>query len=205
MRGLKKILRVILALLSVSVLMIGSCLTVFASESETMTYDEWASTLDFSNISFAEPYEYITCFWEEGGAYILYAGHYPTYVGSVGSYRVNCNLLDDGNFGDSGRGQYFVSSNGSDWTFKFYVNDSRSVDLLDHEHYVYRNHDIKDYSGNVVFPLPVRPLVRVAQMITPEMILGQIVGLLPLLILFVVGLAAFWKGWQVLSNTLRQA
>lgn len=205
MRGFKKILRVILALLSVSVLMIGGSMTVFASESETetMTYDEWASTLDFSSISVPETYDYVICFGSEN-SYVLYLCNYPTYAGENGYFRINCNLLDDGSYGDSGRARRFVSSNGYDWTFKFYVDDSTHT-TVSGDTFIYRNHDIKDFSGNVVFPLPVRPLVKVAQMITPEMILGQIVGLLPLLILFVIGLAAFWKGWQVLSSTLRRA
>lgn len=87
-------------------------------------------------------------------------------------------------------------------------NDYRSPDFtkLTDKLFLYSNFDIKDKSGNVVFPKPVLSLGEVLANNNPvktfqTTMSGIILSLTALLVLLV----GFWKAWSLLLKCLRKA
>lgn len=70
----------------------------------------------------------------------------------------------------------------------------------------YSNFDIYDESNNLVFQRPVLTLGEALEITNPvEMYQTMIHGMIISLIVFLVGLVAFWKAWSLLSKELRKA
>lgn len=70
---------------------------------------------------------------------------------------------------------------------------------------IYCSRDIKDSGGNVVFRGPVPTLGEVLEKNNPVQTFQTMTrGIITYLIVFLVGLVAFWKAWQLLSKELRK-
>lgn len=151
-----------------------------------------------------ELYEYYVIF-QGKGTYdrtftYVYTSTKPIVVDAVSNgYKFtseNCNY----------RCYYFMPSDsnaGNSGSWDKLANMSQTVAVLDWQ---LSSHDIYASNGDVFFYLP-KPtaLVQIAETITAKQILGQMIGLLPLLIVFLIGLVGFWKGWQFLLKILRRA
>lgn len=73
------------------------------------------------------------------------------------------------------------------------------------ERSVYCSHDILNVEGNVVFQKPVLTLGEVLEQTNPVQTFQTMTrGIITYLIVFLVGLVAFWKAWQLLSKELRK-
>lgn len=80
-----------------------------------------------------------------------------------------------------------------------------SLEQLENE-CVYSNFDIKNEEGSVLFQRPVMSLAE--SLVTAEPVKTyqiMIHGMIIFLVVFLVGLVAFWKAWSFLSKELRKA
>ena len=71
---------------------------------------------------------------------------------------------------------------------------------------IYSSFDLTDVDGNILFPKTALTLAQTLEMEKPvEKFQTMIVGIIPYLIAFLIGLVAFWKAWQLLFKELRKA
>lgn len=87
------------------------------------------------------------------------------------------------------------------------VGDLMLVSRVTDDGYILLNDfDLCDTEGNVVFPRPVLTLAEVLEKEKPaETFQTMMSGIIPYLLVFLIGLVAFWKAWQLLSKELRKA
>ncbi len=110
---------------------------------------------------------------------------------------------------DSGKVVYWYGKmeNGSN-TFKGSLGKNYfSGSVPDGFEFLYSNCDIKDpFNGKVVFqPTPAVVLAPIAQEAPLEGIVQEIVGILPIVLIILVGLIGLRKGLALLSQTLHKA
>lgn len=196
----KKVFCRVLPLLAALVLILGSCLTVSAATTTSEPLDSSVENIIYSYLN----QNYSSYEWK----YILYLGD-VAYVSTDAMYSDGTNFYIKN---DSVNRKLYFSGNTITKSISTSTNsnnsiiDNTSLFLTCGSGTIYINNDITDGHGNVVFQLPVVPILQeAAQGIVPEEVMKETIGLLPLLIPFLVGLVGFWKGWQFLLQILRKA
>ena len=127
--------------------------------------------------SLLNTYGYLPCYQKIGNDDCFFMGIYDRY-----------KLVDNSwQFLDTGYDSMGIS---------FYISLSNVI---------YCSRDIKDSEGNVVFRGPVPTLGEVLEKNNPVQTFQTMTrGIITYLIVFLVGLVAFWKAWQLLSKELRK-
>lgn len=171
MNKIKKILPIILA----CVLVFGSCLTVSAEENNRV--------LELDNNIYKNGYNYMCSkipsldfkyFLKPSGANHAIYSTYP-FISDDGSrfYVSEKSNMVSVYFNDSGNVEKYSTYSGNSSDKSGYILASTygsSVQFM-------TSHDIRDFSGNVVFRLPVVPIAQKAEEL-PEMVNNQIAVIL---------------------------
>lgn len=202
----KRIAPVVLAL----VMVLGSCLTVSAAESDTDILQKF--------ISYAESKDYEIYKYQ---AFIQDSGYGIEFICS------DAPLVYDRNPSASNEQAIFTSDKSNAYTLR-YSSGSLSVynasknyashTLLGSSYNLsatgnYFNHTVKNYSDSSLslsydstgfFPTPP-PLVAAVQGAAPEEALKEVILLIPLSILFLAGCLGLRKGLRLLLTLLRRA
>lgn len=184
---IKRILPLVLALM----LVFGSCLTVSAQDSLPVFHDSnYPYCLILKKASTGEP------------LYIFYISKKPVVSYEEYYYIDEPVLICEGSY----ETMLSTKSASGEWSeFKYQKHTTTgnlAVFSAGYELYS-SNFDVLKKDGTVFFRKP-SPLITVAETVKAEEILAPIIGLLPLLILFLAGLVGFWKGWQFLLGKLRR-
>lgn len=120
-----------------------------------------------------------------------------TYTINSDNYIVFKNIKYSLFFGGADT-PYFSGLETSSRNFSLNFNDNKKI--------IYSNFDIVNDNGDVVFQKPVLTLGKVLEKNSPvKMFQIMTHGTITYLIVFLVGLVAFWKAWQLLSKELRKA
>lgn len=195
-KNLKRMLPFLLAF----VLMLGSSLTVQAATIddiqnadviqkirfiESQYPDEFDADSNYfyfvkTNGEVAVSYSELVVELNESGIYTVYSTRDPAYF----CYLTPDSKLHCGKWsaGDSSLSVFIAAKNGlATSNFKIYKKDG------------------------TLFFRPPSPLMKVVETVDLTAVLKEIISLTPLLILFLVGLEAFWKGLRFLSSILHQA
>lgn len=217
-----KYIKYIAPLVCILVLLFGSALSVYASSDTTTltnlihsnqynTFKYKAIVTDGSNYYYCTStdnmhltrkylYGPISSSW---GYYISMGGDYAVYkipVNTSTVTRVQTGKVENYNYHLYGMKNY---TSALDDTVRALILASNCDLYLVTD--MTSNGGTITYTNEVFFCATVSPLQSVAMTITPKQVLGQTVGLVPLLMLFLVGLVAFWKGWQFLCKRLHKA
>lgn len=181
-----KILRskkLLLSLICALVLVFGSCVSVYAS---TVVSIEDAENR----------YAYNTMVCYSGGVYRIYSTNHPMYC--VDGY------LHYANVNDGVMKTYLWSDTDLVWIEEGGSSHGSGAMAENATYICASDYDVLYEDGTIFFRSP-SPLVTVAKTIQPMTVLGQILGLLPLLIPCLVGLVALRKGLALLWNRLHKA
>ena len=101
--------------------------------------------------------------------------------------------------------EYYLSADNSTWIFNSYNSVCGYGGVNSSYKFLYCNIDLVDQSGNVVFQVPVLTLGEVLEQTNPVQTFQTMTrGIITYLIVFLVGLVAFWKAWQLLFKELRK-
>lgn len=188
--------RRLLALACALVLVFGSCMTVCASGS-------LFQMLDFSYIDSACMADHYIIYSIDDVYYLDFSDSYFDVLGSS-NINVSYKTISTASYPFADFYRYKLVNN--EWVLQSFQNGG-GIKCFDTDsgNFIYTSHDLL-YNGEVFFQQPViSPLTKVVMMISPEIVLGQILGLLPLLIPCLVGLVAFSKGWRFLLSILQKA
>lgn len=229
---MKKLVKRVLPLVLAAVLVIGSCLTVHAEEPaidyQHLTREQMLNLVnDFRNIVNQElypVYKYQTFLYYRNSDGTYSSVEFFVSEQPFGTYNISGNWPKYSIFNSNDKSsryyQFKVDGAGKiSWSDIFTVNPNGRKDIGDARN----QYDISNYSivinGNtadyVAIPSasydfflvpPTPPVVATAVgAVDLTAVLKEIISLTPLLILFLVGLEAFWKGLRFLSSILHQA
>lgn len=217
--------------LLVFLLLIINCSGVFAYTLEELPAFETLASYD-DIVSNYKYYVIVRTF--NGGSYnyILLCtnkNNFVAYTSSAGNANIAVRK-DSGNDYITSWGYITVYNYSSDGTWKKFTNSAYDgycnvVTYMspngydDVNSFCYSNADVYTTSGTVFFqqppPIVEEPTVEIAltqtlvetatQVQIAEQLKMMIVGFLKYLIVLVISLLAFWKGWQFLSTQLRKA
>lgn len=195
------------------ILGLSNKVSAFTLETDENNYIELP---DFTNLLDAE-FD-IVVIVKSTSSYYLYVGCSSSDMSSFGE---NCNsplFINDGTFEyiNFGKGRQYYYINGS-WhiyvdygdlgytdSLIFYLNISgvsQNMQIL------YSNYNIKNVDGEIFFQKTAQLTLGEVLEINNPVKIFQIMthGIIPYLIVFIVGLVAFWKAWQLLLKELRKA
>lgn len=229
---MKKLVKRILPLVLAAVLVIGSCLTVHAEEPaidyQHLTREQMLNLVnDFRNIVNQElypVYKYQMFIYSRNSDGTYCSVDFFVSEQPFGTFDVSANFPYYGiyNYNDDSSRYYQFRVDGAgkiSWSDILTVAPKSSKNIgLDRDRYSISNYSIiiagktdkyvaipsDSYDFFLVPPTP--PVVATAVgAVDLTAVLKEIISLTPLLILFLVGLEAFWKGLRFLSSILHQA
>lgn len=188
--------KVLLSLVCALVLVFGSCITVCAESDSLLDSIEQV----FANEGYTDVQYFWSGFYNDDGTISVYfvkgADFYFVEYGEIAKLYVKGYL-------------YHATCDIENGCF---TTDVRCWDYRD-SYMISGNYNIETFVSNkecywqdgTLFFRPLSPIAMIAETVGMERTLGQILGLLPLLIPLVVGLVALRKGLAMLFNRLRQA
>ena len=204
---MKKLLKRIAPLLLALVMVLGSCLTVSAAESnpyEDIFQQYYKSGFDYFLVF--DKSDCVTyCFVNQPVYHqFLDSSYYITPTSDYYSYCVSYDKIKNSysTFGDSSYLRSWTSS-------KLELMKDSSTSLYTGGSLIYSNHDIYDIGAKEgdepFFRGPERPLVAAVRGAGPVEALKEVILLIPLSILFLAGCLGLRKGLQLLLTLLRRA
>lgn len=205
---MKKLFKRIAPLLLALVMVLGSCLTVSASDDNPYS--------DIYNSYHKSGFDYFLVF-DKGDSITYFFCDQPVYHQSVGNVYYITPTFDYHSyrvFYDKSKKTFSLSGDGSDlqnWkSIKIELMKGSSVELHSGGSLIYSNHDIFEIGANKetdepFFRGPERPLVAAVQGASPEEALKEVILLIPLSILFLAGCLGLRKALRLLLTLLRRA
>ena len=220
MKNKLKIISIIALVLAIMISFTSSC---FASsiEGSSVTYNEEGGVdfvfngttynCDFSSSAYSNDKVFRNYYFyyneKAGVGYLVFVDADLLFVTDTGNYSIkytNCDLVKNQYVGIS----FFVTEKEGIVTSSLMFSDSGSgIDSVDQ--IVFSSCDILNSDGEVVFqktPVGVQStLVPIVQQAPLEETTKEIVGILPIVLIILVGLIGLRKGLALLSQTLHKA